>query len=314
MILSETGQIAKDVYVLGHPAAPAYLVAGRRPVIIDAGFTGLGRLYAEHAARILKGGQPADCFLTHSHFDHCGAVPVLKRHFPPMRVKASERARRVLQRPKAIALIRQLNQSALPVIAQMGISFDPAARFEAFAVDQTLAEGAVVRLSDELSIRVMETPGHTRDCLSFYIPERKILFSSEAAGQPDQTGYVISDCLSDFAAYRQSLHRLAQLEIEMLCLGHLFVYTGSDVRDYFRKAAAACDNFLRLVKICLEEEDGSMDATMARIKAIEYDSNPGLKQPEPAYLLNLEARLQAAQRFLEAGEPVSSRWNSGMME
>ena len=54
----------------------------------------------------------------------------------------------------------------------------------------------------------------------------------------------MSDCLSDFHAYRQSLHRLAQVESDVLCLGHLFVYTGSDVRDYFLKAAAASEKVL----------------------------------------------------------------------
>lgn len=301
MISSKTGKIADDLYVLGHPAAPAYLVDSRHPAIIDTGFTCLGNLYVEDIDKILKGRQPAYCFLTHSHFDHCGTVPVLKDHFPSMQVVASQRAREILQRPKAVRLIQQLNDAVLPTVAQMGISYNSTLRFEAFAVDQTLMDGAVTRLSDELSIQAMQTPGHTRDCLSFYIPERKILFSSEAAGQPDQTGHVVSDCLSDFHAYRQSLHRLAQVESDVLCLGHLFVYTGCDVRDHFLKAAAECDNFLCLVESCLQEEDGSIKRTMERIKALEYDANPGPKQPQPAYLLNLEARIRAAQRFLTDG-------------
>jgi hypothetical protein len=30
-----------------------------------------------------------------------------------------------------------------------------------------------------------------------------------------------------------------------------------------------------------------------RIRAYEYDANPAPKQPEPAYLINLEARIKA---------------------
>jgi hypothetical protein len=33
-----------------------------------------------------------------------------------------------------------------------------------------------------------------------------------------------------------------------------------------------------------------------KVKAVEWDHTPGMRQPEPAYLLNLEARINAVLR------------------
>jgi len=296
MIINNTGKITKDFYSIGHPAIPVYLIDGVRPVIFDAGFAFLGEIYAKEIKNILGDRQPEYLFLTHAHFDHCGSVSILKQCFPLMKVIASEKAKDILGRPNAIKLIKKLNQASEQTARDAGVEINTLDVFESFEVDITVKDKDVIEISDELNIHVIETPGHTSDCLSYYIPEKKILLSSEAAGQPDRTGYIVSDCLLDYDQYYNSMKKLSLLEVKVLCLGHLFVYTEDDAGKYIQESMQECERFRKLVESCLDEEDGDLDRVKIRIKKIEYDGNEGPKQPEPAYLLNLEARIKAVEK------------------
>jgi hypothetical protein len=60
-----------------------------------------------------------------------------------------------------------------------------------------------------------------------------------------------------------------------------------------------CRDFLNLVETSLIEEGGDMNKVIPRIKAIEYDPIQEPKQIEPAYLLNLEAKVKAIKKRLE---------------
>lgn len=293
MIHHQRGKIVDDFYALGHPAIPVYLLDGPSPVIFDAGFTMLGDFYIGEIERILGERQPAFCFLTHAHFDHCGAVAAFKSRYPLMQVVAAEKAKEILQRPSAVDRIRFLNAAAEPLVKQTGIAYNSDRRFETFPVDRVVQEGDRVEISTNCVVKVIESPGHTWDCLSYLIAGKSILLSSEAAGQADTTGYIVSDCLADYDCYLDSLLKLKALEPDILCPGHLFVYRGADTIDYLERAQAACIDFRRLVESLTEAAVGDMAVIIQRIKAIEYDSNPGPKQPEPAYLINLAARIKA---------------------
>jgi len=296
MIINKTGQIIEDFYSIGHPAIPVFLMDGVRPLIFDAGFAFLGEIYVRELKKILGDRQPEYLFLTHAHFDHCGSISILKKHFPLMKVITSEKAKDILGRPNAIKLIKELNQASEEIARDIGIDFASSGEFKPFEIDKTVKDGDILKISNELNIRIIETPGHTSDCLSYYIQEKKILISSEAAGQSDLTGYIVSDCLLDYDQYFSSMKRLSLLDIDILCLGHLFVYTGDDAKKYLRESMQECERFRKLVELCLDEEDGDLDRVRIRIKKIEYDSNDGPKQAEPAYLLNLDARIKAVAK------------------
>ena len=293
MIYSRSGKLADNFYLLGHPAIPVYLLDGSSPVIFDAGMTMLGQRYIEEIESILGERQLVYCFLTHVHFDHCGAVAILKNRYPRMKVVAARKAAEILQRPTAIDRIRQLNAAATMLLDQIDIAYTTDKRFEAFNIDCVVEEGDRISVSNDCAVDVIESPGHTWDCVSYLISGLNILFSSEAAGQADRTGYIVSDCLADYDCYFQSLLKLKALSVDMLCPGHLFVYSGDDVSDYFEKAVAACVDFRRTVEALADENDGKIETIIQKVKTIEYDSNPGPKQPEPAYLINLEARIKA---------------------
>ncbi|MGB9438816.1 MAG: MBL fold metallo-hydrolase [Desulfobacterales bacterium] len=299
MIINNTGQIIDGLYMVGTPAMPVYLLDGEKPAIFDAGLAFFGKIYADGIRQVLGRRNLQYCFLTHSHFDHCGSVSFLKKEFSDLKVVASAKAKKVLGRPNALALIRKLTRANEPLAKTIGIELVEFQRFEPFEVDVTLKGGEFIKLSPDLTVQVVETPGHTRDCLSYFIPQKKVLLCSEAAGVPDATGYIVSEALVDFDQYYESMSRLSEVEFDVLCLGHRQVLIGQDANDYFRKSMTHCRDFLNLVESSLIEEDGNVQKVLAQIKTIQYDPIQGPKQSEPAYLSNLEAKVKAIQRRLE---------------
>ncbi|MBI9083854.1 MAG: MBL fold metallo-hydrolase [Desulfobacterales bacterium] len=295
MIVNQPGRITDGLHMLGSAVMPMYLIEADMPAIIDAGFSFLAQGYADALRQILGHKGPALCLLTHSHYDHVGAVGGLKQRFARLSVAASAGAARVLQKPKAVELIRTLNLVAREMAEALAVPIVDE-DFQPFCVDRICADGEVIELGAGSHLRVLETPGHTRDCLSYYLVEKKALFVSEAAGIPDQTGDIICDCLVDYDMYMASMEKIRALEIDYLCLGHRGVYTGKDAAAHLTAAAVRCEAFFNTTAAMLHETRGDLKAVIRRIRETEYDVKPSPKQPEPAYLLNLEARVAAVQR------------------
>ncbi len=313
MILSETGKIGPDLYMLGYASVPVYLLDGDAPAVFDAGFCYLGKCYADAIREVLGGRQLAYCFLSHSHFDHCGAVAVLKRRFPPMKVVASPRASATLKRPNALALIDRLSRGSLDMIRRNAMDFQAQDHFRPFTVDIKARDGDCFRVSDRATVQVIDTPGHTRDCISFYIPQARVLICSEAAGIADPTGYIVSDCLVDYDMYRTSMEKLAGLQAKVVCLGHRYAFTGEDAERYLSRAMAFCRDFRDRVVRCWQEEQGDTARVLARLKSFEYDGKPEPKQPEAAYVINLEARVRAVLKHLQKGDPAGKETDAGRL-
>jgi len=293
LIFDQTGEVRDGFYVLGSRDVPLYLLQAKRSVIFDAGIVKLGRIYEEEIRAVLKGQVPALLLLTHVHFDHCGTVSYLKRVFPALRIGASRRASEIIKRPNAVNLIRRLSEdssAALAGIEESRLLDEP---FEPFEVDMVLDDGEVIELENGLTVQVIAAPGHTADFLAYYIPERKMLISSEAGGCTEYSGTIHTACLNDFGVYLATLRRLASLEVEILCQGHRLIHLGDDAKTFLGRSMATALEFKALVQQLWKDENKDLGRIMARIKVLEYDPLPLPKQPEPAFLANLEARVKS---------------------
>jgi glyoxylase-like metal-dependent hydrolase (beta-lactamase superfamily II) len=292
MIFNKTGEVVADFYALGHSWMPIYFLDGERPVIFEAGLACLGRIYEESIKTILVKRKPEILFLTHVHYDHCSATAYLTKAFPPLQVAASSLASRIIARPNAQKLMRALNQKAVSFIAGVDRAKLLEDGFAPFEVTSIVSDGDVIPLGNKLSVEVFATPGHTRDLVSYYIPERKILIATEAVGCADITGHIVTEFIVDYERYVADVRRLAALEVEVLCQGHHFIYVGAAAQDFLRRSIESAERFRERVEELLASEGGSIERVVAQLKAEEYDGKPLPKQPEQAYLLNLGAQVR----------------------
>jgi glyoxylase-like metal-dependent hydrolase (beta-lactamase superfamily II) len=294
MIINTTGLIDQDLYVTGMAWSPTYLVNAGTPLLFEAGFYPIAPVYFRDIRAVIGNRQPSYLFLTHVHYDHCGSASYFRAKFPDMKICTSKRAAEILKRPNAIDLMTSLSRNFEHIAADLpGIDRNDILHtdFEPFTPDIVFDREEVFEAGPSLHVQVLVTPGHTRDMLSFYIPERKILIATESAGCRSQTGEIITEFLVNFDAYIQSLERLSRLECDIVCQGHHFVYTGDDVKHFFEASLRSALAFRDHVTELLEAEHNNVEMVVERIKKEEYDPNPGPKQPEAAYLLNLKTRI-----------------------
>jgi 2-aminobenzoylacetyl-CoA thioesterase len=295
MVFDGSGPVARGLYVCGIPWSPVYLLDGKQPVLFETGFTCTWSIAEQMIRSVLADRRPGMLFLTHVHWDHCGAAGHLRRAFSGLRIAASERAAEIMKRPNAITLMTELNAQVASRVASVNgmdasrLSNEP---FLPFDVDLMVEDGQTIELGTDVTVRVLATPGHTRDHVSYYIPEKKILIATEASGCLDRAGQIITEFLVDYAAYIVSLERLAALPVEILCQGHHFVLVGvQEVKDFFARSIREADAFKERVYELLDAEGGAVERVVARIKAEQYDANPHLKQLEQAYLINVRAQV-----------------------
>ncbi len=149
----------------------------------------------DEAEKLLRAVEASGCrlcciLLTHGHFDHYTAIPAIVEKYPdlPVYIHAGDLSDEG----------GQLTMRPLPARNQ-----------------RTYAEGDTVPVGS-LSLRVMETPGHSRG--SVVLQVENVLFTGDTlfAGSCGRTDFPGSDP----RAMRDSLRRLAALE------GDFYVFSG----------------------------------------------------------------------------------------
>jgi 2-aminobenzoylacetyl-CoA thioesterase len=292
MIIESKGKIGEGLYAIGVPELPAYLLMGEKPALFDAGMTFMGPLYWEGLKEHLGDpGRLQYLFLTHSHFDHSGAAPYLKRKIAGLQIGAHVLAAETFKKPNAVKLIQSLSENCeekyRDMIGNENVLFD------ALAVDIVLSDGTEMDLGGGLGFRVITTPGHTKDSISFYIPRFKALITGEAVGVYDKNFTTHPEYLSSYNDYMASLERLAALDIAIIMMSHYYTLTGADAAGYIPQAIESARQFRARIEKYLEELHGDRESVVQRIYREDYEETGAIQQEARPYLINLTAKVKA---------------------
>jgi glyoxylase-like metal-dependent hydrolase (beta-lactamase superfamily II) len=285
----------ENILMLGNGHVPAFLYCGEKPVLFDPGVSAFGPLYLEKIMQNLKDPSSLILALTHSHFDHCGAVPYLLRNISGIKVAASEKAADVILRPNAVKLMEKLNQEyekeMKDELKGENVSF------EVFNVDFRLKEGDRLDLLNDYCL-VLETPGHTRDCLSYFFPEKEVLFCGESAGVAEGS-FIHTPFLTSFEDYLSSLKKIAELKPEVLCIAHNGILIGEDINIFISEAIGEVNEYRDMIENYLNEHNNDQGKVVERITTEEYDSKDEHMQNRDPFMLNLRAKVSAVVRMME---------------
>jgi glyoxylase-like metal-dependent hydrolase (beta-lactamase superfamily II) len=156
--------------------------------------------------------------LTHGHRSHLGGMAILKRlsgatvhsHQWEADIIAGERTAQPVTPIPMRPLLVYWRVYYLQLGAALGLGKHPPC-----PVDRTLEDGDQVG-----PLRVLHTPGHTPGHLSFWWPERKVLFAGDAiATYPELAAGWPAFNLNE-NQHRASLARMAELDAEVVAVGH----------------------------------------------------------------------------------------------
>lgn len=239
MIFETPGKITDRIWLVGRKEACAYIVGGEDEYALIGG--AMAYVVPDVLAQLDQFGiAPRSIhrmIILHSHFDHCGMVPALKRLWPWAAVTASQRSLELLQKKKVVESIAMLNQVMLEKNGMTEGRPSMDLSFSAIDVESAVGEGDMLTCSD-LSLEVLNVPGHSSCSIAVYIPEEKALFASDAGGVPFGDK-IFTAANANFDLYQQSLGKMAAKDVHIHLAEHYGARAGDEGKRFLKDAIAA---------------------------------------------------------------------------
>jgi len=248
MVFTKPGKVTDRILLLGVKESSVYILKGKNEYVFLGG--GMVHMVPEIVEQI-KGFKIEEkkikrIIILHSHFDHCGVVPFLKKHWPWAKVTASQRAKELLSTPKVIQTIEFMNQALLKEKGRDDQAKELGLEFSGIHIEEVVKENDIIRCGD-LTIEILEVPGHSSCSVAAYVPVEKAIFASDAGGIP--FGDQIFTCAnSNFDQYQESLAKMNRYEINVYLAEHFGARTGKEARTFLKRSM----DFAQEARVILE--------------------------------------------------------------
>jgi 2-aminobenzoylacetyl-CoA thioesterase len=257
-----------------------YLVRGKQAMIIGGGMSWMAPLLEGQLKESgVDFGDIKYLVIQHPHFDHCGAVPYLKRMLPQIKVLAVEEARKVLSKPKVIDYIEMVNLHAIDKYGLRQEHERLNLTIDGIDVDEVVDNSTSIGLGNSFDVNFIETPGHTADSVSVYIAKLKAIFPSDSAPCPlgkNVEKLMMPSAQYDFTLYKESLRKLITYDVEICAFEHTAAAIGPDARQILLNGLRLTEEYEKLVvSLYLETKDVEQVATQiageANLKLEDFD-------------------------------------------
>ena len=248
MWIKTSGALSDNVFQLGTAVSSHILVVGDASALIDTSITSTAdRLCEELESSLGEDGALDLIFITHAHFDHVGGLPVIRAKYPDVEVIGAPATAELLGDAEYLDGIYKKNLSAAEAMnAELG--FDEAAWKAAVKIDRIIGDGDAVDLGDDVELKLIASPGHTADSVSYLIMPDAALAAGESVGSYGGRD-IVANCFTDnFNQYLESLDRLSGLDLKILSFPHSGAITGELVPRFFMAARQNAESFRDVVK------------------------------------------------------------------
>lgn len=283
------------VRVTGGPGGEAILILGsEKTALHDCGMACFADNLIANLKTVLDAeGKTLDyILLSHTHYDHIGALPYVLKVWPEAQVCGLQKAKDVFAHPNARATMERLGNNAKELYGMEEIEITA----EGMRVDRVLADGDSICLGAE-TITAYETKGHTDCSASYLLLPQKILFTSESTGMQATPELINTSPLKSYEDCFASAERLKKFDVNDLMIPHYGVLPP-------RRNARFFDDFIKEAKLeqkMLEDaiRQGLSDEEVLKVHMRRYwNERRNEAQPFAAYALNTKIIINQLRKKL----------------
>ena len=289
--------VPEPIYrVTGGQGGESYLIVGsEKTALFDCGMACWNRELISNIHEILDPlGKTLDYVLmSHTHYDHIGALPYLIKEWPEVKVCGAEKAVKVFKSEPALKTMRELGDNAADLY---GADSGPVTT-DGLRIDIVLKDGDVTDLGDIRAV-FYESKGHTDCSASYMIEPMKVLFLSESVGQYEGPGRMDISVLKSFRQSFETAERMSALGAKRIVSMHYgFIpeyYNDKYFEEYINEAKWERELIVKCIK------KGFSDDEISDIHDIFYWEE-GLRAAHPydAYHLNTMITIKLVRKEME---------------
>ena len=287
----------------GHGGESFLIVGSEKTALYDCGMAYCGEstvanieeaLAELHAAEKINRETIDSIFLSHSHYDHIGALPYILDRYPDAVVYGSAKCQSVLQRENARKLIAALGKEARDLYTP---GSNREIRTDGLKVDVALSDGDCVSLGD-LTVTAYETKGHTDCSLSYYLEPVGLLLTSESTGILEGKDYVHTPSLKSFPDSLVSCEKCEAIHPNYICLPHFGMLPKDFNENYFDMFRAEVRSKMEFVR-GMKAEGLAFEEMLARYIKRYWTPAKEQEQPIEAFEINSGHILNALLRAID---------------
>ena len=247
-VITEEGKVNDDTILIdirmfGVPKITGiYVIESGKTCLVDAGTHTEARKILRQL-KDLNVFPPDKIVLTHSHWDHCQAIPFLNQ--------------RAMKEGKEIEIYA--SEKAIPYLQDQSYNevfgTGPFNNIEADIIP--LKEGDTIDL-DGISLKVFETPGHMVDSLAFLDEKNMNLFVGDTLGDKISDNIFVPPCMPHFwdkDAYLKTIDKTKRIKYESISLQHFGLVHGEEAKTILDETVENLNKWW----IILEENVNNLD-------------------------------------------------------
>lgn len=242
-------RLTENVMQLGNRHFNYFVVGQQEAVVIECGVT--GGVISFHNQWVQLPTRPNIKYLLamHAHFDHVCGIPALKGMFPASKLLGSKEAQKVLSKSKIMEDLFGQDRQMSEVLINEGILKIKATEYtaEPIILDQIIGEGEEIKLTGNLTIKVLDAPGHSPCSLACYLPGEQFMFLSDAAGFQISDEEIFPIFFQGYEAYMETIKRLMGFPTLVLGVPHERVWTGKEVNYFYQRALESAREVFNII-------------------------------------------------------------------
>ena len=268
------------------------IIGSEKTAAIDCGMAYCGDLLVENCKEELNGRTLDYVFLSHTHYDHIGGLPYLRREWPHLIALGARHGKQVLEKPTALNRIKGLSQVAWCEYRKE--IEDPPVLMEGMKIDKVVEEDDLISLGDK-SIRVYETPGHTSCSLTFVLEPDAVIFPSETVGVLSTWGTMSSPMLKSYRDTIDSIEKCKRIETKHIICPH-YGQVPEEIREgYWDLARRSADHIKEFI-LQRKETGLSFDDLLVEYTREFWIGFTAKNQPKEAFVINAKEIIRTILR------------------